>query len=106
MSADTSDQRAAVPATACTCECRCCACCVEVDELAASLRRSREECSRLVRERDDAHETLRRYEDEAAEESRSDFIIAVLALIGAATVLVALVCLAVLALRLATGGVS
>lgn len=104
--ADTSGQRAAVPATACACECQCCACCVEVDELAASLRRSREECARLVRERDDAHETLRRYEAAAAEESRADLLTVVLALIGAVAVLVALVCLVVLALRLAIGGAS
>jgi len=106
VSADVSGVRASVPATACTCECQCCACCVEVDELAASLRRSREECSRLVRERDDAHETLRRYDAEAAEESRADLLTVVLALIGAATVLVALVCLVLLVLRLAIGGAS
>ena len=103
MSADTSGIRAAVPATACACECQCCACCVEVDELAASLRRSREECARLVRERDEAHALLRHYEDSAAEESRADLVVVVLSLIGAATVLVALVCLVVLALRLAGG---
>ena len=103
MSADVSGVRASVPATACTCECQCCACCVEVDELAASLRRSREECARLVRERDDAYETLRCYDAEAAEESRADLLTVVLALIGATAVLVALVCLAVLVLRLAGG---
>jgi hypothetical protein len=102
--ADTSSVRVApLPETACTCECNCCSCCNEVDDLAASLRHSREECSRFVRERDDAYATLRRYDAEAAEEDRADGVVAVLAIIGGATVILALVCLAVLALRLAGG---
>jgi len=94
--ADISGVRAATPQTACACECLCCDCCSE-----AHLARL--DAIRARTERDEAHALLRHYEDSAAEESRVDLVVVVLSLIGAATVLVALVCLVVLALRLAGG---
>ena len=68
----------------------------KIDELGAQAQR-------LIRERDDAHKTLRRYEDEAANERSADGVAAVLALVGGGTIVLALVCLVVLALRLAGG---
>jgi len=95
--ADTSSVRAAIPRTSsCACECLCCDCCSEA-------HRARLDAIRARTERDEAHALLRHYEDSAAEESRVDLVVVVLSLIGAATVLVALVCLV---LRLATGGAS
>lgn len=74
-------------------------CASHVEQLGAV----REENSRVIRERDEAHKTLRRYEDEAANERGADGFVAALALVGGGTIVLALVCLVVLALRLAGG---
>lgn len=86
--ADISGVRAATPrTTTCACECLCCDCCTEA-------HRARLDAIRARTERGEARALLRRCEDDAAEESRVDLALAVLA---------ALVCLVVLALRLAGG---
>jgi hypothetical protein len=83
--ADTSGQRAAQPETFCA------VCAESAIELHRALRTER----RLV----DAQRCILEQQDEA----RFRPVVSVLAIIGGATVILALVCLAVLALRLAGG---